>query len=603
MSHKRNVSLCMIVKNEEKFIEKCLTSVQDIVNEIIVVDTGSTDKTVEIAKKFGAKIYFFEWNDNFSDARNFSIGKATGKWILLMDADEVFEKSGREAFMDYIQNSKAHGCHFTIINYIGNGKSGRYTLHNALRLLRNNGLYRFQGRIQEQVCRKDGGVIAAGLFDLKDIRLYHYGYMDEAVKDKRKRNFPIFLKELEDDPDNPFIQFHLGNEYMAASDYKNAVLFYDKAYVNMDKTQAYALHLVYRRAMAYYNLKKYAQSVNAIAEALAIYPKCTDLELLRGTVYSEWGRYTLAIDSFNRCIQMGDPPPTMKFVEDSSLIRPLLSLGDLYVRLCDYEKALKYYTQAIVQDRSFYQTLYSIGHVLNLMYEEKQTAVAKLTAFFSDLDTPNLIVLTDILIREKLYAYGVVYWDSIAEQSEYEQDKDFLRAKLYFYMQEYEKAFDLFEPLANAQVTGSVLQNIRGESIEYLYILSLILENKRTEECICLAENCCDELTARTFRQLWNIYQDNGEIVFKENEDWNAVLNEVTTIFDRVIRVQEFELFEKLLYVLNDINSPMVLTALAGVYFVNGYDALAANQVVRSVKELNYLDAAGLDILLRTNRK
>ena len=85
---RNEVSLCMIVKNEENYLPNCLNSIKDIVDEIIVVDTGSTDKTVDIAKSFGAKVYYFPWRNNFSEARNESLKYATKDWILILDADD-----------------------------------------------------------------------------------------------------------------------------------------------------------------------------------------------------------------------------------------------------------------------------------------------------------------------------------------------------------------------------------------------------------------------------------------------------------------------------------------------------------------------------------
>ena len=84
----------MIVKDEEENIERSLMSVKPVVDEMIVVDTGSTDRTKDIARSLGAKVYDFQWTDSFSDARNFSLSKATGKWILVLDADEVISSVG-----------------------------------------------------------------------------------------------------------------------------------------------------------------------------------------------------------------------------------------------------------------------------------------------------------------------------------------------------------------------------------------------------------------------------------------------------------------------------------------------------------------------------
>ena len=89
---KKTISLCMIVKDEEEFLPGCLESVKEAVDEIIIVDTGSTDRTVEIAKSYGAKVYFHPWENDFSKARNYSISYATGDWIMYLDADEELFK-------------------------------------------------------------------------------------------------------------------------------------------------------------------------------------------------------------------------------------------------------------------------------------------------------------------------------------------------------------------------------------------------------------------------------------------------------------------------------------------------------------------------------
>ena len=103
MKKKNRVSLCMIVKNEEKHLAKCLESVKPVVGEMIVVDTGSTDRTRDIAKVFGAKVYDFKWCDDFSRARNFSLSKASGDWIFVLDADEVISSDDHATFRELVE--------------------------------------------------------------------------------------------------------------------------------------------------------------------------------------------------------------------------------------------------------------------------------------------------------------------------------------------------------------------------------------------------------------------------------------------------------------------------------------------------------------------
>ncbi len=100
-----NLSLCMIVKDEAMRLPQCLRSVKNVVDEMIVVDTGSTDNTKKVAQVFGAKVYDFQWNDSFAEARNFSLSKATGKWILVLDADEVLGRSDVKRLKQLVEGS------------------------------------------------------------------------------------------------------------------------------------------------------------------------------------------------------------------------------------------------------------------------------------------------------------------------------------------------------------------------------------------------------------------------------------------------------------------------------------------------------------------
>ncbi len=598
------LSVCMITKNEEEFLSRSLASVREIADEIIVADTGSDDDTVLIARQYGAKVYPVKWRGSFSAARNFSISKATGDWILLLDADEVLERADIPKLLDLMGSTGADGCNFTVLNYMGREESGLYTLHNAFRLLRNNGLYRFAGAIHEQIGRKDGQPAASGTFVNTDIRLHHYGYLEDVVrrKEKRKRNLPLLQKELKADPENPFLIFNLANDYMACSEHEKALALFDKAYARMDTAQAYAPHLVYRRAVTLYTLGRYAPAEKAAQEGLALYPACADLEFLLGTIYGEWGHYTLAIDSFNRCLSMPKPPAMFSFMQDTTTLRPLLALGDLYFRLGDYARAFEHYAKIIEADSSRCGTLYAIGRTLNRLYGDKETVVKKLASFFSSTDyVPNLILLTDILIRERLYTYAAFYCEKAAQDGDYQADACFLKAKLCFFNRQYLPARREFESLLQGGVVkGRVLQNIACKSAQYLFTLSLIEGREDLAEDLARIRLRCDGLTQRVYTQARHLWLSSDETAFSADENWQAVLEEICKLFDRVLRTGEFDLFERLLYLLNRVDSSAVLVALAQVYLDNGYPKLAREQVLRSVKELDYIDHTGLSILAQT---
>ena len=136
------ISLCMICKNEEKTIGNALKSVKDIVDEIIVVDTGSTDNSIDIVKSYGGRVYKEEWKDDFSYIRNIALDKARGEWILILDCDEIINDTGKERILSYIKdNEKDKGLNLRIASFI-NGK--KRSIENSIRIFRNDKNIRFR---------------------------------------------------------------------------------------------------------------------------------------------------------------------------------------------------------------------------------------------------------------------------------------------------------------------------------------------------------------------------------------------------------------------------------------------------------------------------
>lgn len=208
------LSIGMIVKNEEKYLRRCLEALQPLLknvdSELIIVDTGSTDRTVEIAKEFTDKVFFFEWINDFAAARNFGLEKAQGEWFMAVDADEIFLsckdiisffKSGE--YKDY--NS---AC-FLVRSYTNPDRVGRYVDFFVPRLTKILPDTKYEGAVHEKITTFGNPVML--LRDIAD----HYGYIKAVNKDKAKRNAEILVKRLETEESNPSLYRELFEAFIA----------------------------------------------------------------------------------------------------------------------------------------------------------------------------------------------------------------------------------------------------------------------------------------------------------------------------------------------------------------------------------------------------
>lgn len=211
------VSATLIVRNESEFIGDCLRSLHRNVDEIVVVDTGSQDDTVAIAKQFGAKLCEFEWCDDFSAARNYALNQATGDWILYIDADERLEIPDPSSYSRLLADSTKVAWNLRLHPRVG------WTPYAELRLFRNDPRIRFEGVIHERihpgvetVAREDR--LSIGTCDLK---LYHLGY-EADQRPKNARNIPLLRDYLSRHPNRLYCWWHLGECLRLAGDTEGA---------------------------------------------------------------------------------------------------------------------------------------------------------------------------------------------------------------------------------------------------------------------------------------------------------------------------------------------------------------------------------------------
>jgi glycosyltransferase involved in cell wall biosynthesis/tetratricopeptide (TPR) repeat protein len=227
------LTVCVITKNEERFIEQCLKAVKPIADQIVVVDTGSTDRTIEIAKSLGAEIHQYAWCDDFSAARNAALEHARGDWVLMLDADEELRSDQHVRLRAELQNKKVIACRLPLVNR-GQEAEGRSCVP---RLFRNAPGVFYSGRIHEQVFPS---LIALGnIWGLStavgNAQILHHGYTKETVADRNKieRNLVLLRKAIEESPDDPNLSMNLGLELVRSGDLEGGLPHYRQAFVLM----------------------------------------------------------------------------------------------------------------------------------------------------------------------------------------------------------------------------------------------------------------------------------------------------------------------------------------------------------------------------------
>lgn len=222
-----NISLVMIVKNEEANIERCLYSVSQLVNEIVIIDTGSTDRTKEIAVRYGAVIYDYPWCDDFSAARNYALDQATNPWSLVLDADEYISWMNIDEIYKFISGNPAIGRVKLIDQFDDTDGIAHETVYIS-RLFPTS--CRYKGRIHEQIDSHYPRLVI-------DLEIQHDGYVGTY---KSKRNVPLLKKSIEEYPWDPYYYFQLAKEYRGMKEIEQWFLSSKQAFKLLSGKEGFA---------------------------------------------------------------------------------------------------------------------------------------------------------------------------------------------------------------------------------------------------------------------------------------------------------------------------------------------------------------------------
>lgn len=345
------ISLCMIVKNEERFLAQCLRSVADVVDEIIIVDTGSTDRTIEIATSFDATVIEREWRDDFAWARNQSIEHATKRWILFLDADEELTPESKPALVQLKDAPAYHDavwvrCYNESDDYHGTGAMS----HALIRVFPNCPEIRFRGMIHE-FPTLDGS--ASGLQGrMAPISIIHHGYLKEVVAERNKgaRNLAIVRAAAEKEPNDPFHWFNLGSTAFLVGDYALAREALEKMReINGRQQRGFIPNGLSLLAEVYGDKFRDAKKSEEIArECLAVSPRYANAHFQLGKALVAQKRYDEARQAYHDAIEDGKYAHLQFVLDDQVYVWKAHSeIGSSYVAEGDDVKASEWFKKGL----------------------------------------------------------------------------------------------------------------------------------------------------------------------------------------------------------------------------------------------------------------
>ena len=338
------VTACYMVKDEEKNLATSIQSVQAAVDELIVVDTGSQDKTRDIAIAYGAKLYDYPWQDDFSAPRNFAIEQATGDWIIFLDADESFRHPElvRDEIERLVARSDKTDAIMLILHELDQDEDYREKgSERCLRIFRRAEHLRYKGRIHENIQNQRGmlNLVYAG----ESLALNHTGYSSQRIQSKLERNLNLLQRDIAENGEQPHHYMYLADCYFGLRDYEKT-LHYALLAIESPAQAVAGASSAFHRAIESMRQLRYPEEQMLILtqRAIQLFPHLPEFHAEQGMVFCGMGRLGDAYGELLRAAELWEHP-----VEDTRESSYMIDgIDKVYARLAELELRVHHYRQA-----------------------------------------------------------------------------------------------------------------------------------------------------------------------------------------------------------------------------------------------------------------
>ena len=545
------LSLCMIVKNEQQVLAKCLNSVKDIVDEIIITDTGSTDNTVRIAQEFTDKIYHFKWNNNFSEARNYAKSHATSKWILVLDADEFVDRDNLLNVKNNIINDRVDYDGYTVDIYNFLGYNGEQMVqHKNIRIYKNDPSIYFKRSIHEQLTKSNGNMAISE----SGLLIYHSGYLSKIVenKDKKHRNRKLLEREIAFSENKSFDYFNMANECFVSEDMKEAAIFYEKAYnLKSEMNDAWIPLTLVNWGSCLIILKRFKEAIHVLEIGEKLWENAPEFIYLKSQAFIGQNCYE---DARELLIYLTKNKQYYKgFIKSSDYLElhPYISLGKILEKENNITGAIDYFSHAMAVNRNNIDAFY--GTIKLLVANCSKQEVIEFISKHNLADGKYLVIIIKILLEEAMPELAEFYLVKLDKSLKIIPG---IKTKLLMLKGQFIEAIDELRNLKNEELMQIMAQNFitKADILLLCYICKDVILIQKIEGII-------DVKSAISLIMQKKITVDNQSNIY-------------LSLLDRSVKYRWYEIFEQLLEdILYDDSALDV--AIGNLLCIHGFNQLA----------------------------
>jgi len=355
MDRRKILSLCIITKDNEKHLSNSLQIMKEFVDEILIVDIGSKDSTVDIAKRAGANVYQIEWKNDYSEAKNICFEKADGRWILFLNGNEMILSDQLKKVYSFLDNPNVEAYLLHLEHPIKKHRISSPV--ESMRLIRNRKEYSYKYKAFERISDEL-------LSNIQDAGIQIIQQSNDSTPNKIDMRTLLLEEDINENPQDGYLQYMYGIELLNIHKYEEAIIYFQKSCKNVNFDYLYSPHLFKCLGWALIYTKRYEKSLEILEEGIKEFPFYTDLLVLRGEIKKHFKQYKDAVQDLEKSLNIREQ---VKFIvprPEINISTILETLGDLYNSMVNYKQALIYYNKASELNNSNQKLLYKIEELI-----------------------------------------------------------------------------------------------------------------------------------------------------------------------------------------------------------------------------------------------